>query len=166
MTAEAAGTPRTDVHTEHCCAVCGCKYGRDDCPVFTRKLKASFTCEQGHAPDYIEPTNLYELVERYQSLANDYRENGDRLAAVATGYKEQCAEALARIDALTAELTAAQARLAERERDAGRYKIVKRMSVEQFEAAYQINVRMSKPFDQIIDELAPFHDAEIAKGKP
>ena len=34
-----------DVHTEHCCAIHGCKYGRDDCPVETKKKAQSYACE-------------------------------------------------------------------------------------------------------------------------
>lgn len=34
-----------DVHTEHCCARHGCKYGNDNCPVWTGKKKQSFDCE-------------------------------------------------------------------------------------------------------------------------
>ncbi len=34
-----------DVHTEHCCAIHGCKYGDKDCPVETGKKIQSFPCE-------------------------------------------------------------------------------------------------------------------------
>lgn len=33
-----------DVHTEHCCVNCGCKYGDADCTVKTKKLEQSFPC--------------------------------------------------------------------------------------------------------------------------
>lgn len=32
----------TDVHTEHCCYFCGCKYGNNDCTVKRGCLKQSF----------------------------------------------------------------------------------------------------------------------------
>ena len=37
--------PIKDVHTEHCCIDCGCKYGEPDCTVVTGILKASAACE-------------------------------------------------------------------------------------------------------------------------
>ncbi len=40
-----AGVER-DVHTEHCCIVHGCKYGKDDiCTVTTKKATQSFPCQ-------------------------------------------------------------------------------------------------------------------------
>ena len=35
-----------DVHTEHCCAVHGCKYGNDTCPVESNDKVQSFLCER------------------------------------------------------------------------------------------------------------------------
>lgn len=35
----------TNVHTEHCCADHGCKYGDDDCTVTTGNRPQSFPCE-------------------------------------------------------------------------------------------------------------------------
>ncbi len=34
----------SDVHTEHCCVACGCKYDDDNCSVVTGKLKQSYAC--------------------------------------------------------------------------------------------------------------------------
>lgn len=34
-----------DVHTEHCCTECGCKYGEADCPVENDFKVPSFSCE-------------------------------------------------------------------------------------------------------------------------
>jgi len=35
-----------DVHTEHCCLLHGCKYGKDDtCTVVTKAAPQSYTCE-------------------------------------------------------------------------------------------------------------------------
>lgn len=34
-----------DVHTEHCCVRHGCKYGKPDCPVETKKKRQSYHCE-------------------------------------------------------------------------------------------------------------------------
>lgn len=33
-----------NVHTEHCCKNCGCKYGDKDCPVVEGRLPQSFPC--------------------------------------------------------------------------------------------------------------------------
>ena len=33
------------VHTSHCCADHGCKYGQEDCPVETGKKDQEFPCE-------------------------------------------------------------------------------------------------------------------------
>jgi hypothetical protein len=34
------------VHASRCCAVCGCKYGNDDCPVENRAVAAMYPCEE------------------------------------------------------------------------------------------------------------------------
>jgi len=33
-----------DVHTEHCCVACGCKYGEKNCPVVLGDKKQSHPC--------------------------------------------------------------------------------------------------------------------------
>lgn len=35
----------TDVHTEHCCIIHGCKYGHPDCTVTTGRAPQSYSCE-------------------------------------------------------------------------------------------------------------------------
>lgn len=35
---------RKNAHTEHCCKICGCKYGDDDCPVAGGVAKQSYSC--------------------------------------------------------------------------------------------------------------------------
>jgi len=37
-----------DVHTEHCCAIHGCKYGDSYCPVEKGKKPQSYLCESCH----------------------------------------------------------------------------------------------------------------------
>jgi hypothetical protein len=32
------------VHVTHCCDKCGCRYGDEDCPVATGKLKPAYKC--------------------------------------------------------------------------------------------------------------------------
>ncbi len=34
-----------DVHTEHCCMVHGCKYGKKHCPVVIKEKRQSYPCE-------------------------------------------------------------------------------------------------------------------------
>lgn len=38
---------RKDVHTEHCCKECGCKYGDDYCPVATGSKRQSYAHNEG-----------------------------------------------------------------------------------------------------------------------
>lgn len=47
-----AETPeaKKDVHTEHCCLTCGCKYGDDNCSVVTERKKQSYP----HSDDYCD----------------------------------------------------------------------------------------------------------------
>jgi hypothetical protein len=33
------------VHASHCCKWHGCKYGNEDCPVITGKVKQEYLCE-------------------------------------------------------------------------------------------------------------------------
>jgi len=37
--------PTKDVHTEHCCFLCGCEYGGDHCPVAAGLKKQSTSCD-------------------------------------------------------------------------------------------------------------------------
>lgn len=36
---------KIDVHTEHCCVIHGCKYGRDNCTVMLLIAPQSYICE-------------------------------------------------------------------------------------------------------------------------
>lgn len=45
MTSVILGKRIHDVHTVHCCAKHGCKYGADDCTVETGKAPADYVCE-------------------------------------------------------------------------------------------------------------------------
>ncbi len=59
-----------DVHTEHCCAKHGCKYGDDDCTVTTGLAPQSFDCE---SCDW-DKENMAEdfQVNRYMVMKFDY----------------------------------------------------------------------------------------------
>lgn len=41
-----------DVHTEHCCAVHGCKYDTKECTVVTKKAVQSYPCEDCETTDF------------------------------------------------------------------------------------------------------------------
>jgi hypothetical protein len=43
--------------------------------------------------------------------------------------------------------------------DAQRYRIVRQMKPKEFDAAWWLNIRTGKPFDQIIDEMRPFYES-------
>jgi len=47
-----------DVHTEHCCRKCGCKYGNDDCTVATGIKKASYSCKECSVQKYNGPEQV------------------------------------------------------------------------------------------------------------
>jgi hypothetical protein len=57
-----------NVHTEHCCAIHGCKYKDNDCPVVNRVLKQSFLCEDCDADirDGVPPIALEEALKPVQ----------------------------------------------------------------------------------------------------
>lgn len=44
-----------------------------------------------------------------------------------------------------------------------RYETVRRMNAQQFTEAFRLNISTSKPFDEIIDDLAPFMVTEMDK---
>jgi len=45
----------------HCCAIHGCKYGYDDCPVFAQKVKQEYLCEDC-GTDGIESLDELNLI--------------------------------------------------------------------------------------------------------
>ena len=70
--------PNRDVHTEHCCAIHGCKYGDDDCTVMHGKQVQSWWCEDcDYANDEAEE-ELKELqampVEHIQKMIDTLQE--------------------------------------------------------------------------------------------
>lgn len=59
----------TDVHTEHCCASHGCKYGKDEtCTVATGLRPQSFLCEDCHFELY--ENGGWELAHLLNELYN------------------------------------------------------------------------------------------------
>ena len=47
-------------------------------------------------------------------------------------------------------------RVAELEISKARYETIRKLSAKQFANLYKLNISTSKPFDQLVDELAPF----------
>ena len=41
-------------------------------------------------------------------------------------------------------------------KDAARYETIRKLNAKQFADLYKVNISTSKPFDQLVDELAPF----------
>lgn len=54
-----------DVHTEHCCAIHGCKYGEDDyyCTVMQQKKPQSFPCPRCLNPN-LTALNVLKIEEQ------------------------------------------------------------------------------------------------------
>lgn len=64
-----------DVHTEHCCATHGCKYGDRDCPVENGRKKQSHPCE---SCDWEKEEVINRKPEQYTlSLITRMQDNGD-----------------------------------------------------------------------------------------
>lgn len=55
-----------DVHTEHCCVKHGCKYGHEDCTVYTKQKMQSYPCEDC---EYITPESKVVYILRSVSGA-------------------------------------------------------------------------------------------------
>jgi hypothetical protein len=66
-----------------------------------------------------------------------------------TTYEERAQIAETKVQDLTRKLKEAQI-------NAERYEIVRRMNPKQFADAWELNVRLGKPFDDIISDLKPF----------
>jgi len=59
------------VHAAHCCKWHGCKYGDDDCPVATGKVRQEYLCEQCYEDleneEYIRQTlNNIEEIKQFK----------------------------------------------------------------------------------------------------
>jgi len=50
------------VHQYHCCALHGCKYGDDDCPVKLLQTIQDYTCEQCGDAGFNNVDEVYELI--------------------------------------------------------------------------------------------------------
>lgn len=66
------------VHTEHCCAEYGCKYGDDTCPVWLGYKKQSFPTWDGLCGSKEIPEIPEEVFEkRRQEVDDKYRWGND-----------------------------------------------------------------------------------------
>lgn len=52
------------VHAAHCCKECGCKYGDEECPVFTGKIEPYYDCSEC-------ADSFSELIEQIKNLPVD-----------------------------------------------------------------------------------------------
>lgn len=58
-------------HATHCCAIHGCKYGKDDCPVVNRNVMQVYACED--CEDLPAPKTQHDLKvdpEQFLQLMN------------------------------------------------------------------------------------------------
>lgn len=51
------------VHQYHCCALHGCKYGDDDCPVVLMQTRQDYTCEYCSDDGFVEVEEVIELIK-------------------------------------------------------------------------------------------------------
>lgn len=62
---------RWGVHERHCCALHGCKYGDDDCPVENGLTKQEYTCEYCNEEGF----KSLEDIEEYNYWKNKVKEH-------------------------------------------------------------------------------------------
>ena len=66
-----SGIPYTDVHTEHCCVIHGCKYGDKDCSVEFGFKPQSYLCE---SCDFMSENTEAQNVNLWQIIKNKFKE--------------------------------------------------------------------------------------------
>lgn len=65
------------VHATHCCTRHGCKYGDEDCPVVTKKVKQEYPCwECNDDPEVREKEYLYVECVRCEDRMKLSKNNG------------------------------------------------------------------------------------------
>jgi hypothetical protein len=60
---------RVGVHTSHCCAQHGCKYGDQDCPVQTKAHEQEYPCEHCGSVEGIKAKLAAKQAELMKELA-------------------------------------------------------------------------------------------------
>ena len=69
------GENKWGVHEGHCCALHGCKYGDEDCPVTNGQTKQKYVC--GHCTyDGFEKVEHIDEYLRYHKEIKKAKENG------------------------------------------------------------------------------------------
>lgn len=79
------------VHRRHCCALHGCKYGNDDCPVTNRIIDQEYPCEEcSDVEEYGILTT--EHHKKLQSLTDAFNEKYYKAVETsdATAYFDAC----------------------------------------------------------------------------
>lgn len=65
------------VHATHCCKICGCKYGDEDCPVVNGEVVSEYPCESRH-DTYLtmdESRKIIKILETYRLYIHLTEEN-------------------------------------------------------------------------------------------
>lgn len=91
----------TDVHTEHCCAKCGCKYSDPECTVVTGKLPQSYAhgIDEDCIPDPDVPRAAVEALLAYVEAEEADACNDTNVAMAYTRVAEKLRVMLANADA-------------------------------------------------------------------
>jgi hypothetical protein len=65
------------VHAAHCCKICGCKYGDEDCPVVNGVVEAKYDCYdcEVRVEDAIENLNRLTEEQREEVLSHFVKPN-------------------------------------------------------------------------------------------
>jgi hypothetical protein len=63
------------VHVHHCCAIHGCKYGNEDCPVANKELKQIYLCEYCEEDGFSTVGELNDFVA-LQEQVKEAKANG------------------------------------------------------------------------------------------
>jgi hypothetical protein len=69
------------VHRTHCCAIHGCKYGDEDCPVASGTIKQEYSCEWCNDEGFENAERVQQYVT-YQQKIKEAKENGESQLSV------------------------------------------------------------------------------------
>ena len=83
----------TNVHTEHCCSIHGCKYGDENCPVVTKEQNQSYLCEACEEDGLTMEDVIETLLDIGVTVVETAIEAGGQVAAVAGEAAEVAGEA-------------------------------------------------------------------------
>lgn len=70
------------VHATHCCKICGCKYGNDDCPVVKGSVEPVYKCYECESTDcngcgeYIRKiANLEQIIKEQEQTLEELKKS-------------------------------------------------------------------------------------------